>query len=179
MIPTTTMVTIKTIAKTGRFTQTLASHCIAPSLHLRAVAHVGRQLGDDLLAGLHAADDRNLAVAWLARLHQPILQPPARRHEHVLERALGAHRLGGHRRQRLLPPRGPRVPAHARTQPVRLVGETRLDDGVAALAPHRRPNVADLAVIDLFAPAPSRRPEVDLHPRFYEGNVRLGNRNLD
>jgi hypothetical protein len=33
---------------------------MAPSLHLRAVAHVGRQLGDDLLARLDAADDRDL-----------------------------------------------------------------------------------------------------------------------
>src|SRR6185369_8268338 len=114
MTPTTTIVRIRTLAKTGRLTQTLASHCMTASLHLRAVAHVGRQLGDDLLAGLHAADDRNLAADRLARLNQTILQPPPRRDEHVLQGPVGADRLSGHRRQRLLAERDARRDEHPR-----------------------------------------------------------------
>src|SRR5690348_14811930 len=99
-MPTTTMVRMMTVAKTGRLTQILASHCMASSLHLRAVAHVGGQLRDDLLARLHAADDRDLAVDRLARLHETVLEAPARGDEHVLQRALVAHGLAGHRGQR-------------------------------------------------------------------------------
>src|SRR6185369_279464 len=98
MTPTTTMVRMMTVAKTGRLTQILASHCMAPSLHLGAVAHVGGQLRDDLLALPHAAHDRNVVSDRLARLDQPVLEPPARRDEHMLQRALVANRLARHRR---------------------------------------------------------------------------------
>ena len=74
----------------------------------------------------------------------------------------------------------PRGDEHARAQLVGLVREHRLDDRVAALAPHRRADVADLAVVPLVAAvAASRRPEVDQHPLPNEGNVGLGHGDLD
>src|SRR5882724_843698 len=74
------MVRIRTVAKMGRRTLILASHCMAASsLHPRAVAHVGGQVCHHRLAGLEAAQDRHLAVLGLGRLYQAVLQPAALR----------------------------------------------------------------------------------------------------
>src|SRR6185437_4276099 len=111
MKPTTTMKRMSTVAKTGRRTQTLASHCMARLLlspravarvDLRAVAHVGGQLGDHLLARLEAAHDRRLLADRLARLDQPILEPPAHVDEDVAQVPVGAHGRRGDRRQLFL-----------------------------------------------------------------------------
>src|SRR6266540_1118987 len=112
MTPTTTMVRIRTVAKTGRLTQILASHCMASSLHSRAVANLGRQRRHDFFAGLEPAHDRNRAVLRVARLDQPVLEASAHRHEHMPERALDAHRARGYRRQRLFAERDLRSHEH-------------------------------------------------------------------
>src|ERR1700690_791019 len=99
-MPTTAIVRMSTVAKTGRRTEMLASHCMAASLHLRAVAHFGRRFGGDLLAGLDARQDGDHAVGRVGHLNEAILEVIAHDDEDVMERSLVANGGRGHGRQR-------------------------------------------------------------------------------
>src|SRR6516225_408886 len=100
MIPTTTIVRIMTVAKTGRLTEMDASHCMAPSLHPRAVAHLGGHVGHDLVARLEAAHDGNEPGARAVDLDEVILEAAVDHHEDVAQRPLGPYGRLGHRGQR-------------------------------------------------------------------------------
>src|SRR5262245_11775072 len=83
--PTTTSERISTEAKTGRRTQSSASHCMTPLL--RGDGHAVRQLRDaarrDVLAGFEAACDFDQVADRLADRDDPLLGFVACHHEHA------------------------------------------------------------------------------------------------
>src|SRR5580704_15460677 len=74
--PTTTTSSINTDAKTGRWTQTLASHCTGTSLHGLAVLKGWRRLLDHPVARLHAAHDGDEPARGGPGLDDALLDPP-------------------------------------------------------------------------------------------------------
>src|SRR5712691_5771538 len=53
-----------TVAKNGRRTETLASHCMALLRHAQAIDDLVRDHRDDLVALHHARGDRHLCRRW-------------------------------------------------------------------------------------------------------------------
>src|SRR6185503_6818756 len=100
--PTTTNERIRTDAKTGRRTQSSASHCMT---HLfrgdaDAVGQLRNVARRDLFAGLQPTGDLDQIADLLTDCDDPFFDFVARDHEHSRCARDGAHRSGGRQNRR-------------------------------------------------------------------------------
>src|SRR5262249_55536724 len=136
------MTSMSTVAKMGRLTLTLASHCMASSLlDPEAVADVVTELDGDAVAGADTAEHGNVFALLIAELHDALLETTRDDHEDMVL----PQRRRRHHRQRLLFKHHARDRKHARPQRVIGVGDLRLHDEVAAGTTHGRADVANRA----------------------------------